>query len=80
MYVVKQISEYKAWLMWIGLKILIKINKPTAAQCSTTDSSWISNQRQIVNREIAKREKRKNFPKKETIVNEASWLIYPGSC
>ena len=75
MYLVEQISEYKAWLMWMGLKILIKINKPTAAQCSTIDSSWKSNQWQIVNREIAKREIRKNFPKKETIVNEPSWLI-----
>ena len=75
MYLVEQISEYKAWLMWMGLKILIKINKPTAAQCSTIDSSWKSNQRQIVNREIAKRETRKNFPKKETIVNEPSWLM-----
>ena len=59
----------------MGLKILIKISKPTAVQCSTTNSSWASNQKQIVNREIAKREKRNIFSKKETIVNEASWLI-----
>ena len=51
----------------------LKINKPTAAQCSTIDSFWTSNQQQIVNRKIAKREKRKFFPKKETIVNEASY-------
>ena len=57
----------------MGLKILIKISKPTAVQCSTTNSSW--HQKQIVNREIAKREKRNIFSKKETIVNEASWLI-----
>ena len=67
MYLVEQISEYKAWLMCMGLKILIKIIKPTAAQCSTIDSSWTLNKRQIVNREIAKREKRNNFPKKGTI-------------
>ena len=51
--------------MWMGLKILIKINKSTAALCSTIDSSWTSNQQQIVNREITKREKRKILPKKK---------------
>ena len=55
----------------MGLKILITINKPTTEQCSKIDSSWTSNQRQIVNREIAKREKQ-FFSKKENIVNEAS--------
>ena len=58
--------------MQMGLNILIKINKPTAAQCSTIDSSWTSNQRQIVSRKIAKKENRKIFSKKGTIVNEAN--------
>ena len=58
--------------MQIGLNILRKINKPTAVHCSTINSSWISNQRQILSREIAKREKREIFSKKGTIVNEAS--------
>ena len=60
--------------MQMGLNILIKINKPTATQCSTIGSSWTSNQWQIVSREIAKREKRKIFfqKKKGTIDNEAS--------
>ena len=56
----------------MGLNILIKINKPTAAQCSTIDSSWTSNQRQIVSRKIAKKENRKIFSKKGAIVNEAN--------
>ena len=66
----------------MGLKTLIKISKPTAAQCSTTDSCWTSNQRQVGNRETARREKRNIFLffKKETIINEAMWLIQVESC
>ena len=54
--------------MQLGLNILIKINKPTAAQYSIIDSPWTSNQRQIVSREIAKREKEKIFHKKEPLL------------
>ena len=47
--------------MQMGLKVMIKINKLTSAQCSAIHSSWTSNQQQIKNKEIALNEIKKEY-------------------